>query len=341
MHTDSFFLVIEGLDGSGKTEIARRLAQVLQITFKDKVKLTFEPHDPSCAGLFIRQVLMKKIRKFSPRTLALAFAANRLDHCDREITPFLTQGKKGIIVCDRYYLSSLVYQTTQDIPTEEVMSFNSQAKKPDLTIFLDASDRVCFERMKRRAQDKELFEKNLRETRRRYQGAIAFLRERGERIVEVNADSSILEVLRSIIGVLGIYGPDWLVVQPILSIDLLPKVFSLDGERDLKIAHVALQFRHHWEQGPILNENEFQESLEALHQEIRDEVLEMPFNDLGSLFLDHITQSGYEVGEKLAWSDLDAFEVEYAMPINIKQRGIALLIGEAVLLQTELEKSLL
>jgi hypothetical protein len=183
--------------------------------------------------------------------------------------------------------------------------------------------------MKRRAQDKELFEKNLRETRGRYQGAIAFLRERGERIVEVNANSSILEVLKSIIGVLGRYGPDWLVVQPILSIDLLPHVFSLDGESDLKIADVALQFRHHWEQGPILNENEFQESLEALCQEIRDEILEMPFNDLGSLFLDYITQSGYEVGEKLAWSDLDAFEVEYAMPMNIKQRGIALLIGEA------------
>jgi dTMP kinase len=126
MHTDSFFLVIEGLDGSGKTEIARRLAQVLQMTFKDKIKLTFEPHDPSCAGLFIRQVLMKKIRKFSPRTLALAFAANRLDHCDREITPFLTQGKKRVVVCDRYYLSSLVYQTTRDISTKEVIEYASK-----------------------------------------------------------------------------------------------------------------------------------------------------------------------------------------------------------------------
>jgi dTMP kinase len=163
---DSFFLVIEGLDGSGKTEISRRLVQVLQSTHKDQVKLTFEPHDPSCSGLFIRQVLMNRLKGVSPRTLALAFATNRADHCDREIDKYLKPGDKRIVLCDRYYLSSLVYQSTAELTLNDVMALNAGARQPDLTIFLDASDRTCYERMRRRPEDKQLFEKNLRETRR-------------------------------------------------------------------------------------------------------------------------------------------------------------------------------
>ena len=51
----NLFIVIEGLDGSGKTEISRRLTQILEQNprYEGKVKLTFEPHDPSCAGVYI------------------------------------------------------------------------------------------------------------------------------------------------------------------------------------------------------------------------------------------------------------------------------------------------
>lgn len=85
----TFFIVIEGIDGAGKSSIAPQLVEVLQKSFGNNVKLTFEPHDPSCAGVFIRQVLMKKISNVPLSTLALAFATNRADHCDREIIPFL------------------------------------------------------------------------------------------------------------------------------------------------------------------------------------------------------------------------------------------------------------
>ena len=59
MGKGSLFIVIEGLDGSGKTSIARRLAHFLEFTFRNPVKLTFEPNDASCGGLYIRQVLTK------------------------------------------------------------------------------------------------------------------------------------------------------------------------------------------------------------------------------------------------------------------------------------------
>ena len=81
----SLFIVIEGLDGSGKSSASRKMTELLDAQFQNQIKLTFEPHDASCGGVYIRQVLMKKITNFQPRVLALAFAANRLDHCSREI----------------------------------------------------------------------------------------------------------------------------------------------------------------------------------------------------------------------------------------------------------------
>ena len=80
MQKKSLFIVIEGLDGSGKTTVAKRLLEVANREFIGKIKFTYEPNNPSAGGEFIRDILMKKITKFHPRVLAYAFAANRLDH---------------------------------------------------------------------------------------------------------------------------------------------------------------------------------------------------------------------------------------------------------------------
>jgi len=199
MAKSSLFIVIEGLDGSGKTSVARQLVDMLEHALNASVKLTYEPHDPSCAGLFIRQVLMKEIRNISPQVLPLAFAANRLDHCDRDINPWLDEGAGRIVVCDRYYLSSLVYQSSEDFPFESVMELNKFARRPDITFFINVSDKVCYERMKIRNQPQELFEENLSHSRKKYVDAMKYLRTtRGEQIVEVDGNGSIAEVVDAI-----------------------------------------------------------------------------------------------------------------------------------------------
>ncbi len=187
-----FFIVIEGLDGSGKSTAAKRLAEMLAMRHGAEVLTTYEPHDPSCGGDYIRQVLTKKITRFRPRTLALAFAANRLDHCDREIIPWLEGGPARIVISDRYYLSSLVYQATGDFSMEDVLRINELALKPDLIFFLNVRNEVCYERMKTRNLPPELFEENLEETRRKYLAAIEFLRrEHGETIVEIDGNGPV------------------------------------------------------------------------------------------------------------------------------------------------------
>ena len=138
---------------------------------------------------------MKKITSFQPRVLALAFAANRLDHCSREIEPLLKSEKPHLILCDRYYLSSLVYQSNVEFPFEKVMEINEKAIKPDIIFFLNVSNDVCYQRMNIRNQPKELFETNLGETREKYQNAVDFLRKQNnDNIVEVDGSGTIDEV---------------------------------------------------------------------------------------------------------------------------------------------------
>jgi dTMP kinase len=149
------FIVIEGLDGSGKTTASKLLEKKLKKKFK--VKRSYEPHNESCGGDYIRAVLSKKIKQFSHRTLALAFAANRLDHRDRLINPWLDRDGDRAVICDRYYLSSLVYQSQDDFGFKEVLKLNEQARKPDIIFFLNVSNEVCYQRMQERKNDFDTF----------------------------------------------------------------------------------------------------------------------------------------------------------------------------------------
>lgn len=286
------------------------------------VKLTFEPHDPSCAGLFIRQVLMKKIANIPTKTLALAFAANRADHCDREIQPFLQQvnGKNRVLICDRYYLSSLVYQSTPDFGFEEVMALNSSAVTPDLTIFLTASSKTCYTRMRIRGDEKELFEVNLNDTRNKYLEAVDFLRLRGENVVVVEAEGTIEEVFDRVKEAIFDNSPDWLRFQYQLPFSEADNVFDQKGVTINSIADsisaddVMLQ----------ACANEF-----SIREKIRKFVDDLAFDDAASLFLDFLSCNSYVLHGKLPWTDLDAFELECNLPLGVVQRGAALLLGES------------
>jgi dTMP kinase len=200
----SFFLAIEGLDGSGKSTAAKGLAKVLEKEYGCQVKLTYEPNDPSAAGEYIRAILKKKITQFHPRVLGYAFATNRLDHNSRVISPWLEkEDGKRVVISDRYYLSSLVYQSSADFPMEKVMELNQYARKPDLIIFINVSEEICFQRIAKRNQPRELFEQNFTETKEKFLAAIDFLRSKnGERIVEVEGVGTKKEMVEKLVAIL-------------------------------------------------------------------------------------------------------------------------------------------
>lgn len=163
-----FFIVFEGLDGSGKTTVSKAVAERLKETIPNQETIwTCEPANEYAAGEFIRQVLRKEV-EINAWDLAMAFAVNRLDHLNRLIIPAMKKDK--IIVCDRYLMSSLVYQSMDGVHIDHIADFNLHAIKPDLTIFLDCSPSACAERIKARGNGvaPELFEHRLRAARTTY-----------------------------------------------------------------------------------------------------------------------------------------------------------------------------
>ncbi|MGB1286458.1 MAG: dTMP kinase, partial [Aggregatilineales bacterium] len=322
MTAQHFFLVIEGMDGSGKTEISRQLKRVLQQTHGANIKLSFEPHDPSSAGLYIRQVLTKRIKNVPPETLALAFALNRADHNNRVVNKFLRGDTSRLFISDRYYLSSLVYQATGSLTMDDVMWLNRHARKPDLTLFLRVSPHNAYARMRNRPQDKELFEQNLGERLTKYEQAMDYLRECGEPVLEIDANPDFETVLNSVLDTLLEHAPDWLRVQR----PMLPAPEADFTLRDIEDATTLLKtttdaYATRWQ---TLDGDK-----SALETIIKTRMLNTNYDTLAKLFIALLQESGYQFMRRLEWTDAHAWELHCEMPLQVKQRGAALLMGEA------------
>ena len=179
------FLVMEGIDGCGSTTLANLLATALRGRGSEVV-LTCEP-SRGPIGALIRQVLERRLfapdesaaRSFDWSTMALLFAADRMDHLAATVLPALRKG--SVVVSDRYDLSSLAYQslTAHDgsDPIPWIRELNAQALRPDLTLVIDVPAEVAEERRRARGGVEELFEA------RELQARLATVYARAEQLV--------------------------------------------------------------------------------------------------------------------------------------------------------------
>jgi len=127
-------IVFEGTDGTGKSTQLSLLETAL--TKKGfSVESTFEPSN----GKYGKQIraLFTDRRKISREEELDLFIADRKDHVDRLITPALQSGK--IVLCDRYYLSTIAYQGAAGLDPDYILSRNYFAPVPDLAILFHAS----------------------------------------------------------------------------------------------------------------------------------------------------------------------------------------------------------
>jgi len=189
------FIVIEGLDGSGKSTQAKKLAQALPNSL-----LTREPSDGS-VGSLCRAAISKQL-DLNPKSLMMLMIADRVEHLEKTVNPALDSGQN--VICDRYYLSNMAYQAIDTLPMREIYELNKkfEALKPDMTIFLSLEPKEASERIKLRGADRGIFDdlKTLEKINDNYQRAIAFLAEQGEKMIEISAtakeDEIALEILK-------------------------------------------------------------------------------------------------------------------------------------------------
>ena len=145
----SFFISIEGPDGSGKSTQARLLADHLKDQGYD-VLFTREPGGTEIGDQIRRVIMSLDNKRMSPQAEFLLFSASRAQLVREVIQPKLAGG--GVVVCDRFYDSSLAYQGYgHQLNLDQLRSvtqFVTGGLVPDLTLLLDLPSEAGLERRK-------------------------------------------------------------------------------------------------------------------------------------------------------------------------------------------------
>lgn len=173
------FIVFEGPDGSGTTTQVERISKRLKGEgWSNQVFTTAEPTNGP-VGELIRRMLKREIPPLDWRGMSFLFMADRLHHVKNTILPLLYLGAD--VLCDRYYPSTLVYQSVNEhvirgyhrmrallsdmdgtnLCSDDVMDLQltSTFIQPDLFLFFDSDAEVLRERRRIRGQAEELYEK--------------------------------------------------------------------------------------------------------------------------------------------------------------------------------------
>ncbi|MEN9626382.1 MAG: hypothetical protein RL557_710 [archaeon] len=193
------FIVFEGIDGSGKGTQMLLLAEYIKKLDKyQDILLTHEPWKSKK----IKERLEKEKDAFSSGLeIARLFVHDRKMHSNRLIIPTI---RKGIfVVCDRYILSTVAYQSTQGIPISRLVHMHSKKKilVPDVTFFIDVPSEIAEERLKKRGDPIEKFEK--REFRdkliHQYKEVIRqFQDKRQENIIVIDGSKDVQSIAKNI-----------------------------------------------------------------------------------------------------------------------------------------------
>lgn len=152
------FISFEGIDGSGKSTQARRLAETLRAQGRDVV-LTREPGGSKGAEEIRALVLEGDPDRWSAETELLLFTAARRDHLEKTIRPALAAGQ--IVICDRFADSTRVYQgqTRGDLLEKvNILHDTMIGVEPDLTVLVDMDPQIGHARAKARQTSEERFE---------------------------------------------------------------------------------------------------------------------------------------------------------------------------------------
>ena len=154
LEAKGYLIVIEGIDGTGKSTQATMLAEALRKSGREVVQ-SFEPTNGPWG---------KKLRD-SATTGRLSiedeleyFINDRREHVEQLIIPTIKSG--GIVILDRYYFSTMAYQGARGIDPEVIRVKNETfAPQPDTLIILDLDVDIALQRIGVRDGQANEFEK--------------------------------------------------------------------------------------------------------------------------------------------------------------------------------------
>lgn len=150
---EGLLVAIEGLDGAGKTTVAKKLVEKLK-ELGYKAVYTYEPFSSPFSEALKKYI--EEAGEVEAEIETLAMALDRLFHVKKVIEPLLKDG--CIVITDRYIHSSLAYQGARGIDIEWIKTVNRYAIEPDLVIYLKVPLEIALERIKKKESKWKYFE---------------------------------------------------------------------------------------------------------------------------------------------------------------------------------------
>ena len=148
-----FLLVIEGIDGAGKSTQAKVLGERLAAR-GHKVVLTKEPTNGPW-GRLLRE--SAQTGRLSIEEEVETFLKDRREHVEQLILPRLREG--CVVIVDRYYFSTVAYQGARGVDPQELLRRNEEfAPEPDLLVLFDLEVEAGLGRVQTRGDQANLFE---------------------------------------------------------------------------------------------------------------------------------------------------------------------------------------
>jgi dTMP kinase len=161
----SFYVIFEGIDGSGKSSQIKRLATFMKEALGPdrEVLQLFEPTNGPY-GQEIRKRAGQGPEMTVEEELDL-FLRDRKEHVEKTLAPALLEG--ACILQDRSFYSTVAYQGSHEQSTrslKELLALNDFAPRPDLVVLLDIPAELGLKRVKQRGKA-DAFEKLERQKR--------------------------------------------------------------------------------------------------------------------------------------------------------------------------------
>jgi len=151
--SQGIFIVIEGIDGTGKSTQVRLLAEWFAAQGREGIA-SREPTDGPWG---------KKLRdsaasgRLAPTEELEYFLKDRRQHVEELIAPALAAGK--VVILDRYYFSTMAYQGARGFDPTEIRRLNEEfAPLPDLLLILDLEVSAAHQRIGARGDATNEFE---------------------------------------------------------------------------------------------------------------------------------------------------------------------------------------
>lgn len=152
-------IAVEGIDGSGKTTLAKALAESFTNEYQEVI-LTREPGG-SKLGQNLRKQLHERDQKLDDKAEFLLFAADRAQHFSSLVIPALR--RKALVISDRLADSSLAYQGYgRGLDRVLIKKINEWAMKgiqPDITVYLRINYPTALKRLAQRNEALTAFER--------------------------------------------------------------------------------------------------------------------------------------------------------------------------------------